>query len=477
MAALRYMLLVLLASSPLLLEARALYRDGFEPPAIAAQFPIVDGEYQLPSGPAADRFAWFLGELAAGETTTEDEINAHFTPGFVSQVGANVLAAFFNDILRPSWPDAIVTDLITVTPVRIVAVINSPGGGAPFGFVQFGARYTGAAQISQLQVANFGGNVIYPDERNLTLDQAVDRFAELSTAPALLVGRITGSGQCQAIRELNADAARATASVFKIWTLAASARMIADGPLAATEQIPMVEARLAPSGVINVEPLNTPFPARDLGILMMGISDNTATDLLHGRVGRMRNNAAAAQFGMSEPDRITPFLNISEQFHVFRSFPLSTAQSYVHGTEAFQQQFLIDEIEPLGRFVSGPYFHTELLTEGTWQATAFDVCRAFAALRQLPAGSEAIEFADAALSATAAQPNVRERFDRVWYKGGSLASGSFGTHVLNHVWMFENAGEAPYVVIAFSNRSAGGINAFDVQSILGRILELVADMP
>lgn len=476
MKALRWLLLVVLTGLPGLVESRPLYRDGFDPPTIAAQFPIVDGQYQLPPGPAADRFAWFLGELAAGEVTTVAEIHAQFTPGFVSQVGAEALANFFNDTLRPSWPDAVVIDLITVTPVRIVAVIGSPGGAAPFGFVQFGTRYTGAAQISLLQVSNFSGNVIYPDERDLTLDQAIDRFAQLSTAPALLVGRITGDGQCTAIRELHANTPRATASVFKIWTLAASARMIADGPLAAAESIPMVEAKLAPGGVINVEPVNTPFPARELGILMMGISDNTATDLLHARVGRDRNNAAAAQFGMSEPTRITPFLNISEQFHVFRSFPLPTALSYVDGSEAFQQQFLVDEIEPLGRFIDGPYFHAGLLTDGTWQATAFDVCRAFAALRTLPAGSEAIDFADAALSATAAQPNVRERYDRVWYKGGSLASGSTGTHVLNHVWLFEDAGDEPFVVIAFANQNTGGIDAFDIQSILGRILELVAEM-
>jgi hypothetical protein len=84
---------------------------------------------------------------------------------------------------------------------------------------------------------------------------------------------------------------------------------------------------------------------------------------------------------------------------------------------------------------------------------------------------------DAALGAQAAQPGVRGDFDRVWYKGGSLASGANGLHVLTHAWMLEDAGNRPYVVVAMSNSVGGGIDEYVVQSVTGRILQLVSELP
>ena len=105
-----------------------------------------------------------------------------------------------------------------------------------------------------------------------------------------------------------------------------------------------------------------------------------------------------------------------------------------------------------------------------------DICKTFSHLRDLPEGSDQLKLVDTALGAGAAQPNVRNLWDRVWYKGGSLASGSTGLNVLTHAWLLENQDSDPYVVIAMANDSNGGINEFDVQSITGRILELVSQL-
>lgn len=456
-------------------QARPLYADGFDPPAIAPLFPVVDGQFQLPAGPAADQLQWLLGELAAGETTTLAEINAHFDPAWLSQISAAQTQAFIQSI-RTSYPDAVVTDVVTVTPVRLTVVIDSPGSSPPSGYLSLGARYTGNRRIVLLGVGSYGGTVQYPDDRVLSMTQAADKFATLSASPALLVGRIGSNHQCTEIVARNAQQTRATASVFKIWVLGGVGRAIAAGPVAAADLVPMAVSEIAPGGIINSEPLNTPFPVADLATLMMGISDNTATDLLHELIGREPIGQVVADFGHAQPTLLTPFLGISEQFHLFHSFPLAESLSYVNGTEAFQQTFLENEIGPLGPSNGGPYFHASLLTDGSWRASPYDICAAFAALRRLPQGSEAIRVVDAALGASAAQPDVRGDWDRVWYKGGSLASGS-GFHVLTHTWMLENAGESPYVVIALSNSAGGGIDEFAVQSITGRLLELVSELP
>ena len=102
---------------------------------------------------------------------------------------------------------------------------------------------------------------------------------------------------------------------------------------------------------------------------------------------------------------------------------------------------------------------------------------ALSALRRQPGGSEAFKLVDAAMSASVAQPNVRAAWDRAWYKGGSLASGGNGLHVLVHAWLLEDAGRDPYVVVAMANTSTGGIDQFNVQSVLGRILQRLAAAP
>jgi hypothetical protein len=458
-------------------QARPLFVDGFDPPRIAPQFPLVAGEFQLPTGPATTQLAWLLGELAAAETTTLAEIEEHFDPAWLAQTPAAQTQAFIASI-RDSYPDARITDVIALTPVRATVLIDSPGSPPPSGFVSFGTRYAGGGRIVQLGVSSFAGSVMFPADQNLTLAQAVARFAMLSPAPSLLVGRIgRDSGQCTPIAGHEADTPRATASIFKTWLLGTVGRAIARNQFASMDTVPLVASELAPGGIINVEPLGTPFSVHELAVLMMGISDNTATDLLHERVGRAAIEQVVLDFGVAQPQRLMPFLNISEQFHVFRSFDLPTALAYVDGTETYQRQFLLDEIEPLGPLTTGPFFHTQLLTSGTWQASALDVCRAFAALRRLPQGSEALQTVDAALGAGVAQPDVRGHWDRVWYKGGSLARAANDFDVLTHAWMLENAGEDPFVVVALSNSAGGGIDPFQVQSVTGRLLALVRQMP
>jgi hypothetical protein len=324
-------------------------------------------------------------------------------------------------------------------------------------------------------VNNFGGQLQYPEDQGLDLAQAVAKFHTLSGTPALLVGLIGLDGQCSAVATDAAGELRATASIFKVWVLGGVARTVAQGLLAPDDLIPLIASELAPGGTINSEPPGTPFPVADLATLMMGISDNTATDLLHQLLGR-ETIAPIVQATVAAPNLLLPFLGISEQFHVFRSFPLTEAQSYVNGDQAFKNQFLQERIVPLGPNNGGAYFHTGLLTSGTWRASPVDICQAFAWLRRLPQGSEAIQTIDAAFGAGVAQPDVRARWDRVWYKGGSLASGA-GFHVLTHAWMLENAGEDPYVVVAMSNSDAGNIDQFNVQSVTGRLLELVSQLP
>ena len=94
----------------------------------------------------------------------------------------------------------------------------------------------------------------------------------------------------------------------------------------------------------------------------------------------------------------------------------------------------------------------------------------------LPQGSDPLKLVDTALGAGVAQPNIRNLWDRVWYKGGSLSDGTNGFNVLTHAWLLEKKDSDPYVVIAMTNDRSGGIDGFKVQSITSRIIELLSKM-
>ncbi|MCB1743048.1 MAG: serine hydrolase, partial [Gammaproteobacteria bacterium] len=252
-------------------HADRLYSDGFEPPALPPLFPPIGQTYQLPSGPTSDQLAWLLGELASGQNTSTSEVSAHFIAGFDPATTAN----FINNTLRPQFINAIIRDVVTVTPVRAVVVISSPGASTPYGYVSIGAQYTGSRKIVVFSVSNYNGSVQYPADQSLSLSQAADKFTTLSDTPALLIGRINSSNQCVATVDRGADQLRATGSIFKTWVLGAAGRAVADGSLDPETTINLSASKLALAGTINSEPLGTPFPLQDMAELMMGISDNT----------------------------------------------------------------------------------------------------------------------------------------------------------------------------------------------------------
>lgn len=454
------------------------FAEGFET-AIPPQFPAANGVVQLPPGVLNPRLAWFLGELASGETTTEAEVLEHFDQSWLNVTNAAATINFINAV-RTSYPNGRITDLIGHTPIRLTALIDTPGTGFPAGFLAFGTRWTAPGRIVQLGVSSFGGSVMFPVDQTLTMDQAADKALTLSTAGAMVVARARPDGICTTLTGRNETSPRATASIFKTWIVGGVAQGVMAGTLSPTENLAMTAGLIAPGGIINGEPVGTLFPVNELTTLMMGISDNTATDMLLNRVGRATVESRVLAWGMPAPpaaNTLLPFMGISQNFHLFRSFPLATAQNWLTLTEAQQDAFFVGSILPLGN-TFGAFFHADLLTQVTWRASPIDICRAFAGLRfGTFAGSDAFRVVDRAMSAAAAQPNVRAEWDRVWYKGGSLASGANGLHVLTHAWLLEDAGRDPYVVVVMGNSDAGGIDTFNIQSIAGRILQLTAGLP
>lgn len=128
-------------------------------------------------------------------------------------------------------------------------------------------------------------------------------------------------------------------------------------------------------------------------------------------------------------------------------------------------------LEPLGP-VTGTRNNTSVYISASWQATPVDVCNAFAGILRMNDRSPGFVLADRALSAQNAQPGLRNRWERVWYKGGSLNTGA-GFNVLTHAWLLQSDSRGTFVVVAMNNSSTPNIDQFASQSLTGRLLQLV----
>ncbi len=471
---------ILLTSLWLISHAQAqLFVDSFEDPVIEAQFPLVGGTYRLTPGPASTQLTWLLGELAAGETTTAAEVNAHFSPSWLSQVPVTNTINFINSV-RTSFPNAQVIDVISVTPMRITALIDTPGSPAPHGFLSFGTEYQGAGLIELFGSQSFS-SVQYVEDTTLTLTQAVSKFTTLAAQTGIFVGRINSANQCASMQSSNQTSLFNTASIFKTWVLGGVARAVQNEQLAAGNSVVLDGTKNVAGSVITGAPIGTVFNVGDLTTMMMGNSDNTATDIMHSLAGRAVVDQIFTDFNMAQPTVMTPLLGISEQFHFIYNVTPTNRAAYLAGTESFQQNFLQTDLIPRGRFVGGTLIDNALLNTATWKATPVDICNAMAALRRFPQKSTSLRLIDRAFGSQVAQPFVRNQWDRAWYKGGSLASSATNFHVLTHAWLLEDQGRDPFVLIAMANDPAGNIlrdsTQFQIQSVLGRILQLLAEMP
>jgi beta-lactamase class A len=100
--------------------------------------------------------------------------------------------------------------------------------------------------------------------------------------------------------EFNADRPFQMASVFKIPLLAELTAQVAAGARSLDDQLTLTDEMKAPgSGVLKELSPGTRFTVRDLAMLMIIVSDNTATDILLDLVGRDAVNARLAAFGLT----------------------------------------------------------------------------------------------------------------------------------------------------------------------------------
>lgn len=134
-------------------------------------------------------------------------------------------------------------------------------------------------------------------------DQAADVIAAIEREFAKFEGTAgvaaTNLGTGEEIR-VNADATTATASTIKTPILIEVFRQIEAGTLSLDDRMTVTEAAMTKgSGILRDLSLGVELSLRDVAVLMIVVSDNTATNMLIDLCGKERINQTIAELGFS----------------------------------------------------------------------------------------------------------------------------------------------------------------------------------
>ncbi|NNF16410.1 MAG: hypothetical protein HKN70_06660 [Gammaproteobacteria bacterium] len=435
-------------------------------------FPNASGITDFPDHAAGNQIEWIMEQFLL-PTTSLTEISDRFVSGF-DYPG---LQSFF-DVLRTSYPNAQVAEVLLVTPRQAIIVVGDPTNPTALGgLIDMTVQFSDG-RINYFFVQNFPQNPSSTGlaDQGLGLQQISNKIKMQADETSLLIARIDESNQCNKLFGHDIDVARATGSIFKAWLLGALAQGVEDGVVTPGQTVPLDANEIVPVGeALSSEPLGTPFSMSDMAIMMMGTSDNTATDHMHELITRPRAEAILSQFNHNHADAMTPFLSINETFHLYWTVPEVDALAYANGTEMEQRDYLESVLEPLGPVTAFPVANASILVDGTWRASPMDLCNAIAAMRRYKDTSDAFALIDQAYGSNEGAWAARRHWERVWFKGGSLADSS-GLLVLTYGWLLESDDRGAYVVIGMANQSwtsTARISNTVFFSAMSRVLDLV----
>lgn len=286
-----------------------------------------------------------------------------------------------------------------------------------------------------------------------------DDFAKLSADLSRLPGRAAigiyrlGANSPAALHETAADRPAPIGSAFKLWVLAELAAQINSGQRQWSDVVPLGTPSL-PSGVTQGWPPSAPVTLHTLATLMIGESDNSATDTLMALLGRDRIDARAAALGAAQ----LPILTTRELF--FLKSPAGAAASQGWATLTPDQRRARIASAPIASAPLDPAIFTgvPLRLDVEWFASPRTLAATLDWLRRT-GGDTTL-----AILATGA-PKIP---GAAWsgYKGGSEP----GVHALAH--LVRSPGEQWHAVTAIATREDAAIEIPAFTSIVNRALAL-----
>jgi beta-lactamase class A len=286
-----------------------------------------------------------------------------------------------------------------------------------------------------------------------SLAQVSADLARLPGRHAIGVYRLEDTGPLP-LHESAADRPAPIGSAFKLWVLAELAAQVTAGERRWSDVVPLGPPSL-PSGVTQGWPVGAPVTLHTLATLMIGESDNSATDTLMTTLGRDRVDGRAQALGAAQ----LPVLTTREAFFLKSPAGAEVARNWPTLTPGQRRARLASA--PVARTPLDPAIFTgvPLHLDIEWFASPRAMADTLDWLRR-KGGDEAL-----AILATGA-PTVA---GAAWsgYKGGSEP----GVHALAHLARFSDG--RWYAVTATATREDASIDVPAFTNAVSRALSLL----
>jgi hypothetical protein len=248
-----------------------------------------------------------------------------------------------------------------------------------------------------------------------------DGLSELGPKVGLVAARVLPNGTCLPVHAVNPFTPRPTASQFKLFVLGALAEEIAAGRITWDQTLTVTDAvksagNSPPS--LQYAASGTKVSVEETATKMISISDNTATDMLIGLLGRDRVEAQVHQWGANASAN-EPFLTTREM--ILLHYVAGLGDRYLATPRHERDAFLAASVDPLpiSAFVPGYTLDPRYVEQIEWFATPYDICRAFAGLQRLsqdPRLSPLSAILSLQVAGIGLAPSA---WPTVWFKGGS----------------------------------------------------------
>ncbi|WP_162806383.1 serine hydrolase [Sphingosinicella terrae] len=382
----------------------------------------------------------------------EAEIETMFSADFLAQVPAPQVRAVGEALRTQYGPARALARIDATSPTTATVLIDAERATIRLNLaIQPQAPHL----IQGLLVA--GAEV-----RGDSLAAIASEIAALPGETAFAVVRL-GDGAGERLVGHRAEETLAIGSTFKLWILAEISRQVSAGERRWTDVVTL-DRRSLPSGQLQDWPPGSPVTIHTLAALMISISDNTATDILHGLAGRGNVERIMSTIGVAEAARNRPFLSTLEAFSLKAASDAAYA-AWRAADEEERRRLLAADYEATnpaglapGRFGTAPN-----RIEVEWFASAADLVRTMDWLRR---NGDETTLAILAISSGLPPPLAAE-LAYVGYKGGSEPG------VLNLTWLVRNRSGQWHVVTGSWNDPASALAEGRFAELMRRAVQLV----
>jgi beta-lactamase class A len=298
-----------------------------------------------------------------------------------------------------------------------------------------------------------------PTKLATSLADVVNQLKQLKGVTSLHVSK---GGQ--PIIAHNADRWLAIGSAFKLYVLKALMEDIARGKRLWSDVVELRERSL-PSGVMQRWPVGSPVTLHTLALMMISISDNTATDQLMEVLGHAAIEAPFYLSSHSEARRNIPFLKTDDMFKLKALDELR--RRYLAGDTDERRALLSSDTQTI-TLENFPSMDRPLFIDTLeWFASAEVLSSLMMQLRDLASSNKEAAKGLEILSINPGLAFSEKKWETIAYKGGSEMG------VLNLTFLLKSRAGEWYTLVATWNDPQAPLREDEFFALVQRTIELL----